>query len=78
MKINKSNPTENIQLSIDINECKNQSVVIVDDVLNSGKTLAYAVKHFLDIEIDLKKREKSLIKKILGSIAKKIIFYYLG
>ena len=52
MKINKLNPTENIQLSIDINECKNQSVVIVDDVLNSGKTLTYAVKHFLDIEIE--------------------------
>ena len=52
MKINKSNPTENIQLSIDINECKNQSVVIVDDVLNSGKTLTYALKHFLDIEIE--------------------------
>ena len=51
MKINKSNPTENIQLSIDINECKNQSVVIVDDVLNSGKTLTYALKHFLVIEI---------------------------
>ena len=32
MKINKSNPTDNIQLSIDINECKNQSVVLVDDV----------------------------------------------
>ena len=52
MKINKLNPTENIQLSIDINECKNQSVVIVDDVLNSGKTFTYAVKHFLDIEIE--------------------------
>ena len=52
MKINKLNPTENIQLSIDINECKNESVVIVDDVLNSGKTLTYAVKHFLDIEIE--------------------------
>ena len=52
MKINKLNPTENIQLSIDINECKNQSVVIVDDVLNSGKTLTYAVKHFLDIEVE--------------------------
>ena len=51
MKINKSNPTEDIQLSIDINECKNQSVVIVDDVLNSGKTLTYALKHFLVIEI---------------------------
>ena len=52
MKINKSNPTENIQLSIDINECKNQSVVIVDDVLNSGKTLTYALKLFLEIEIE--------------------------
>ena len=52
MKIIKSNPAENIQLSIDINECKNQSVVIVDDVLNSGKTLTYALKHFLDIEIE--------------------------
>jgi len=52
MKMNKLNPTENIQLSIDINECKNQSVVIVDDVLNSGKTLAYALKHFLDIQIE--------------------------
>ena len=52
MKINKSNPTEDIQLSIDINECKNQSVVIVDDVLNSGKTLTYALKHFLETEID--------------------------
>ena len=52
MKINKLNPTENIQLSIDLNECKNQSVVIVDDVLNSGKTLTYAVKHFLDIEVE--------------------------
>ena len=52
MKINKLTPTENIQLSIDINECKDQSVVIVDDVLNSGKTLAYALKHFLGIEIE--------------------------
>ena len=52
MKMNKLNPTENIQLSIDINECKDQSVVIVDDVLNSGKTLAYALKHFLDIQVE--------------------------
>lgn len=52
MKINKSNPTENIQLSIDINKCKNQSVVIVDDVLNSGKTLTYALKHFLNIQVE--------------------------
>ena len=52
MKINKSNPTEIIQLSIDINECKNQSIVIVDDVLNSGKTLTYALKHFLNIQVE--------------------------
>ena len=51
IKINKSNPTENIQLSINKDVCENQSIVIVDDVLNSGKTLIYAVKHFLDIEV---------------------------
>ena len=51
IKINKSNPTENIQLSINKEVCENQSIVIVDDVLNSGKTLIYAVKHFLDIEV---------------------------
>ena len=52
MKMNKSNPSENIQLSIDINECEDESVVIVDDVLSSGKTLTYALKHFLDIQVE--------------------------
>ena len=52
MKMKKSNPTENIQLSININEFEDQSVVIVDDVLNSGKTLTYALKHFLDIQVE--------------------------
>ena len=52
IKINKSYPTENIKLSIDKKICENQSIVIVDDVLNSGKTLTYAVKHFLDIEVE--------------------------
>tara|TARA_S200000501_G_scaffold311943_1_gene302792 strand:+ start:4377 stop:4874 length:498 start_codon:yes stop_codon:yes gene_type:complete len=51
IEINKSNPTENIQLSINKEVCENQSIVIVDDVLNSGKTLIYAVKYFLDIEV---------------------------
>ena len=41
-----------IKLSIDKKICENQSIVIVDDVLNSGKTLIYAVKHFLDIEVE--------------------------
>ena len=40
-----------IQLDIDIALLKNKSIIIVDDVLNSGRTLAYSLKPFLNIEI---------------------------
>ena len=30
---------------------KNKSVVLIDDVLNSGKTLIYAVKYILDVPL---------------------------
>ena len=30
---------------------KNKSIVLVDDVLNSGATLIYAVKHFLNVPL---------------------------
>ena len=32
-------------------EYKNKSVIIVDDVLNSGATLMYAAKYFLDTKL---------------------------
>lgn len=49
IKLNKKNPLENsIEVSIHPDEWTNKSIIIVDDVLNSGKTLAYAVHHFLN------------------------------
>jgi pyrimidine operon attenuation protein/uracil phosphoribosyltransferase len=46
--LNKKNPLENtIEVSLSPEEWENKSIVIVDDVLNSGKTLIYAVHHFL-------------------------------
>ena len=51
LKIDKKNPLNNISTSLDSSEYKNKSIVVVDDVLNSGSTLMYAVKHFLDSEL---------------------------
>jgi pyrimidine operon attenuation protein/uracil phosphoribosyltransferase len=49
--INKKKPQEKIETSINSNEYKNMSLVLVDDVLNSGTTLIYAVKQFLDVPL---------------------------
>lgn len=51
LKIDKKNPLNNIITSLSSSEYKNKSIVVVDDVLNSGSTLMYAVKHFLDTEL---------------------------
>ena len=51
LKIDKKNPLNNISTSLSSSEYKNKSIVVVDDVLNSGSTLMYAVKHFLDTEL---------------------------
>ncbi|MFN7013749.1 MAG: phosphoribosyltransferase family protein [Bacteroidia bacterium] len=49
IKLNKKNPLENnIEVSIHPDAWINKSIIIVDDVLNSGKTLIYAVHHFLN------------------------------
>ncbi|PQJ78148.1 phosphoribosyltransferase family protein [Polaribacter porphyrae] len=50
--INKKKPLEPITTSININDYKNKSLVLVDDVLNSGTTLMYGVKHFLDVPLN--------------------------
>jgi pyrimidine operon attenuation protein/uracil phosphoribosyltransferase len=42
-------PNENITTSIPANEYQNKGIVLVDDVLNSGTTLVYGVKHFLEV-----------------------------
>jgi len=40
-----------ITLDCEIKELKKKCIVLVDDVLNSGRTFTYAMKPFLDIEV---------------------------
>ena len=49
--IDKENPRNEITTSLDEKEYKNKSLILVDDVLNSGTTLMYAVKHFLEVPL---------------------------
>lgn len=51
VKINKSKPLEPVHTSLRPEEYANKSLVLVDDVLNSGSTLIYGVKHFLDVPL---------------------------
>jgi len=49
--IDKKNPWLEIKTSLSEEEYKNKSLVLVDDVLNSGTTLIYGVKHFLNVPL---------------------------
>ena len=49
--IDKKNPLHQITTSIDEEAYINKSVILVDDVLYSGTTLIYGVKHFLDVPL---------------------------
>ena len=49
--INKKKPLEVVSTSLNVADYKNKSLVLVDDVLNSGTTLIYGVKHFLDVPL---------------------------
>lgn len=51
IKIDKKNPLNDISTSISFDEYQNKYVVVVDDVLNSGATLMYSVKYFLNTKI---------------------------
>ena len=51
VKINKTNPNSEIFTSISKEIYQNKGIVLVDDVLNSGSTLMYGVKHFLDVPL---------------------------
>ena len=59
VKINKQNPQDKVQTSLTPEEYTNKSLVLVDDVLNSGTTLIYGVKHFL--EVPLKKFKTAVL-----------------
>ena len=49
--IDKKNPRSTITTSLSKEAYTNKSLVLVDDVLNSGTTLIYGVKHFLDVPL---------------------------
>lgn len=49
--IDKKNPLNPIKTSLKTEEYTNKSIVLIDDVLNSGSTLIYGVKHFLNVPL---------------------------
>lgn len=52
MKINKENPADgNIEFSLTEKDFKNKVILLIDDVLNSGKTLIYCAKYFLTVPL---------------------------
>ena len=51
VKIDKKNPLNDISTSLNFEDYQNKSLVVIDDVLNSGTTLMYSVKYFLNTKI---------------------------
>jgi pyrimidine operon attenuation protein/uracil phosphoribosyltransferase len=51
VQINKQKPESTINTSLTKEQYANKGLVLVDDVLNSGTTLIYAVRHFLDVPL---------------------------
>lgn len=49
--IDKKNPIAPITTSLTPEEYKNKSLLLVDDVLHSGTTLIYGIRHFLDVPL---------------------------
>ena len=49
--IDKKNPIEPITTSLESKIYKNKSLVLEDDVLHSGTTLIYGIKHFLQVPL---------------------------
>jgi pyrimidine operon attenuation protein/uracil phosphoribosyltransferase len=49
--IDKKKPLQPLTTSLAVSEYKNKPLVLVDDVLNSGTTLIYGIKHFLEVPL---------------------------
>ncbi len=56
--MDKKKPRNPVTTSLPVTEYKNKSLVLVDDVLNSGTTLIYAAKLFLEVPL---KRFKTVV-----------------
>lgn len=59
VEIDKQNPSAPITTSLTADQYSNKGLVLVDDVLNSGATLVYGVRHFL--EVPLKKFKTAVL-----------------
>ena len=59
VKMDKKNPLSKITTSLEESIYKNKSIVLVDDVLNSGSTLIYATRYFL--QVPLKKFKTAIL-----------------
>lgn len=57
--VDKKNPLNTVTTSLAKEAYTNKNIVLIDDVLNSGSTLIYAVKHFL--EVPLKKFKTAVL-----------------
>lgn len=51
VSINKKEPLAPITTSLKEEDYTNKSIVLIDDVLNSGTTLIYGVRHFLNVPL---------------------------
>lgn len=51
VRIDKKNPLNAVETSLSPSAYTNKSIVLADDVLNSGTTLIYGVKHFLEVPL---------------------------
>ena len=51
VKIDKKNPLKEASTNLKSSDYKNKTLILVDDVLNSGTTLIYGIKHFLEVPL---------------------------
>jgi len=51
VNIDKKKPLHSVHVSVEAELYKNKSLILVDDVLNTGSTLMFAAKHFLDVPL---------------------------
>ncbi|WP_136668666.1 phosphoribosyltransferase domain-containing protein [Flavobacterium sp. H122] len=51
VKIDKKNPEASIEVSLPKEEYHNKGLILIDDVLSTGTTLIYGVRHFLDVPL---------------------------
>lgn len=51
VSMNKKDPLGTVNTSLSEEQYANKSIVLIDDVLNSGTTLIYGVQHFLNVPL---------------------------